>query len=172
MARITIEDCLEHINDHFKLVLVASHRARQLQAGAVPKIDAGNEKSSIIALREIAQGLINEDILNEPLVQDTRAAEEELAELLAKDLLTQDDVTLELDDLIEDEEGAKVTADTADTSADEETGDTPEIKLSKSELALAKAFSEEYAAETQTKPGDSESNEETEKDRADTEKPA
>lgn len=101
MARITIEDCLENIPNHFKLVLVASHRARQLHDGAAPKVeDAGGEKPNIVALREIAAGVISEDILDEPLIKDP-AADEELADLIAHGLMNQD-VSPELGDMAED----------------------------------------------------------------------
>ncbi len=102
MARITIEDCLEKIDNHFKLVLTASHRAQQLQAGVAPKIEESNEKPTIIALREIAEGLIDESILDEPLIQDP-TAEDELAELIAHGLMNQE-VATELDDMAEDAE--------------------------------------------------------------------
>lgn len=65
MARITIDDCLEQIPNRFQLTLVAALRSRQLSNGAEPLIDVegSNDKSSVIALREIAEGLIGEDIL-------------------------------------------------------------------------------------------------------------
>ena len=65
MARITIDDCLEQIPNRFQLTLVAALRSRQLSNGAEPLIDAegSNDKPSVIALREIAEGLIGEDIL-------------------------------------------------------------------------------------------------------------
>tara|TARA_X000001036_G_scaffold135399_1_gene128232 strand:+ start:948 stop:1160 length:213 start_codon:yes stop_codon:yes gene_type:complete len=65
MARITIDDCLEQIPNRFQLTLVAALRSRQLSNGAEPVIDVegSNDKSSVIALREIAEGLIGEDIL-------------------------------------------------------------------------------------------------------------
>lgn len=58
MARVTVEDCLEKVNNRFELVLLASKRARQLMSGAPSKISWGNDKASVIALREIAEGLI------------------------------------------------------------------------------------------------------------------
>jgi|TARA_B100000768_G_C11120623_1_gene307323 DNA-directed RNA polymerase subunit omega len=66
MARITVDDCLEKIPNRFQLTLVASYRSRQLVNGATPLIDVtgSNEKHSVIALREIAAGLIGEEILN------------------------------------------------------------------------------------------------------------
>lgn len=65
MARITIDDCLERIPNRFQLTLVAALRSRQLSNGAEPVIDieGSNDKPSVIALREIAEGLIGEDIL-------------------------------------------------------------------------------------------------------------
>ena len=65
MARITIDDCLEQIPNRFQLTLVAALRSRQLSNGAEPVIDVegSNDKPSVIALREIAEGLIGEYIL-------------------------------------------------------------------------------------------------------------
>ena len=105
MARITIEDCLDKIGNHFKLVMVASHRARQLQDGAPPKIEAANEKPNIIALREIAESKIGEDILEEPLAKD-EAAEKELAELIAHGLMEQE-VSAKLNAMAEEREESK-----------------------------------------------------------------
>jgi DNA-directed RNA polymerase subunit omega len=65
MARITVDDCLEQIPNRFQLTLVASLRSRQLANGAEPliNVEGSNDKPSVIALREIAEGLIGEDIL-------------------------------------------------------------------------------------------------------------
>ena len=65
MARITVEDCSEKIPNLFQLVLVASKRARQLANGAEPMVDWENDKPTVIALREIAEGYITEDILQQ-----------------------------------------------------------------------------------------------------------
>ena len=61
MARITIEDCIAHIPNHFHLVRVAVIRARQLKKGAAAKVDAGDNKHVVTALREIAAGLVKPD---------------------------------------------------------------------------------------------------------------
>ena len=65
MARITVDDCLEQIPNRFQLTLVAAYRSRQLANGADPLIDitGSNDKPSVLALREIAAGLIGSDIL-------------------------------------------------------------------------------------------------------------
>mgnify|MGYP006136670677 CR=1 FL=1 len=61
MARITVEDCLENIDNRFELVLTATKRARQIAHGAEALLDEENDKPTVIALREIAAGLIDSD---------------------------------------------------------------------------------------------------------------
>ncbi len=64
MARVTVEDCLENVENRFELVMVSSKRARQLAIeGKEPKVDWENDKPTVVALREIAAGLIGADIL-------------------------------------------------------------------------------------------------------------
>ena len=65
MARVTVEDSLEQIDNRFDLVLVAAKRARNISMGAEPLVSADNDKPTVIALREIADGLVGEDILKE-----------------------------------------------------------------------------------------------------------
>ena len=65
MARITVEDCVQNINSVFEMILVASKRARRLENGAEPLIDLENDKPTVVALREIAAGLISPAILEE-----------------------------------------------------------------------------------------------------------
>lgn len=60
MARLTVEDCLEHIDNRFDLVLLASKRARQLAMGAAPLVTPENDKPTVLALREIAAGKITQ----------------------------------------------------------------------------------------------------------------
>ena len=59
MARITVEDCLDKIDNRFELVLTATKRARQVGHGADPLVPEENDKPTVIALREIAEGLID-----------------------------------------------------------------------------------------------------------------
>ena len=61
MARLTVEDCLERMDNRYDLVLLASRRARQLAIGADPLVEEENDKPTVIALREIAEGLITYD---------------------------------------------------------------------------------------------------------------
>ena len=66
MARVTVEDCLENVANRFELVMVASKRARQMATGGKdPLVEEESDKPTVIALREIAEGLIGPSILDE-----------------------------------------------------------------------------------------------------------
>jgi DNA-directed RNA polymerase subunit omega len=65
MARITVEDCLDNIENIFEMVLVAAKRARRVAHGADPMVDLENDKPTVVALREIAEGLVSPSILEE-----------------------------------------------------------------------------------------------------------
>ncbi len=64
MARVTVEDCLDTIDNRFELVLAASRRARQVAHGSQPFVDLENDKPTVVALREIAGAFVTADILN------------------------------------------------------------------------------------------------------------
>ncbi|HKJ75927.1 MAG TPA: DNA-directed RNA polymerase subunit omega [Gammaproteobacteria bacterium] len=106
MARITVEDCLEHIDNRFQLVLVATQRARQLANGLEPTLDWENDKPTVMALREIAAGTITSEVLNEAVAPEEELLEEEVeAEAAA--------------------EGEEATAEPAAEAADETADETP-----------------------------------------------
>lgn len=63
MARVTIEDCLDHVDNRFDLVVTASKRARHIAMGGEPLVEAGSHKPTVTALREVAEGLVTEDVL-------------------------------------------------------------------------------------------------------------
>ncbi|WP_339800115.1 DNA-directed RNA polymerase subunit omega [uncultured Marinobacter sp.] len=66
MARVTVEDCLEHVDNRFQLVMLATKRARQIATkGYEPLVPEENDKPTVIALREIAAGKISRDLLKE-----------------------------------------------------------------------------------------------------------
>ncbi|UCG73686.1 MAG: DNA-directed RNA polymerase subunit omega [Chromatiales bacterium] len=65
MARITVEDCLDHVDNLFDLVMVAAKRARRLANGAEPMVDWENDKPTVVALREVAAGLVDREILDD-----------------------------------------------------------------------------------------------------------
>jgi DNA-directed RNA polymerase subunit omega len=76
MARITVEDCLDHVDNRFELVMLATRRARQMRRfGVNPLVPEENDKPTVIALREIAAGYINQEMLDE---QDASTEDERL----------------------------------------------------------------------------------------------
>ncbi len=68
MARITAQDCLEQMDNRFELVLASAQRARQLAMGAEPRVARENDKPTVIALREIADGAIGREVLDQESV--------------------------------------------------------------------------------------------------------
>jgi DNA-directed RNA polymerase subunit omega len=75
MARVTVEDCLDRIPNQFELTLVAAKRARMLARGSEAKLPWGNHKSTVVSLREIAEGLTDKTVLDEadlPAVQQPK----------------------------------------------------------------------------------------------------
>lgn len=70
MARVTVEDCMDKMDNLFQLVLVSAKRARQIADGAEPNVPTNGDKPTVIALREIAEGFVTKDILDE---QETEA---------------------------------------------------------------------------------------------------
>ena len=64
MARVTVEDCLDNVDNRFHLVLLASRRARQLNMGMEPMVPWENDKPTVVALREIAENKINQSIID------------------------------------------------------------------------------------------------------------
>ena len=109
MARVTVEDCLENVDNRFQLVLVATKRARQISTGGKqPNVDWENDKPTVVALREIAKGYITRDILDE--VEEESFEDE--ADLVASSQL-EEEVKAEL---------AAATAAFAQPVADEEEG--------------------------------------------------
>jgi DNA-directed RNA polymerase subunit omega len=80
MARITVEDCLDNVENRFQLVLVAAKRARQLGQGAEPCVPKENDKPTVLALREIAGGFVTNSILDEEVPQAGLEADDNAAE--------------------------------------------------------------------------------------------
>ena len=64
MARVTVEDCIHAIPNRFQMTLAATYRARQITSGATPMIEADRDKPTVIALRELSQGLYGLEMLN------------------------------------------------------------------------------------------------------------
>lgn len=76
MARITVEDCLDHVDNRFELVMLATRRARLLRNyGIEPMVPEENDKHTVIALREIAEGMISNEMLD---AQEATSEDDEL----------------------------------------------------------------------------------------------
>lgn len=69
MARVTVEDCIEKVQNRFDLVLIAASRARQILAGAEITVPEDRDKNSVIALREIAEETVTVDVLRDNVIQ-------------------------------------------------------------------------------------------------------
>ena len=88
MARVTVEDCIDKVDNRFDLVLLAAHRARMISSGSQLTIDRDNDKNPVVALREIADDVVDAEALKESLIGtlqrvDERSEAEEEAETLA-----------------------------------------------------------------------------------------
>jgi len=68
MARVTVEDCIDKVENRFDLVLLASHRARMVSSGAPITVDRDNDKNPVVALREIAETTVSPEDLKEDLI--------------------------------------------------------------------------------------------------------
>ena len=118
MARITVEDCLDKVENRFELVMVASKRARQLQTGGKdPMVPEDNDKPTVLALREIAEGFIGPKIL-------TEVPEEEPEEpIVGAGARKNHDISIEeaMDAVLIPENDDEVVIDEPPVGADEET---------------------------------------------------
>jgi len=120
MARITVEDCLDKVDNRFELVMISSKRSRQLQIeGKDPMVPVDNDKPTVIALREIAEGLVSKQILIEKPSVDL---EESFSG--AADLATDDDSTETAETSAASEEAA-VEEKTADAESEESADEKP-----------------------------------------------
>ena len=77
MARITVEDCLDHVDNRFDLVLLAAQRARQISGGAELTLDRDRDKNPVVALREIAEETIRPEDMRESVVQSLQKVQME-----------------------------------------------------------------------------------------------
>jgi DNA-directed RNA polymerase subunit omega len=94
MARITVEDCLDHVDNRFDLVLLATKRARQLANGVEPTLTWENDKPTVMALREIAEGKITQEFV-QATQRDMDEAAAALEQRIAAELAELPDVDLD-----------------------------------------------------------------------------
>ena len=69
MARVTVEDCIQRVNNRFELVMVAAQRSREISAGDEPRLDRDEDKNPVVALREIADEKVSADTLYNSIIQ-------------------------------------------------------------------------------------------------------
>ena len=125
MARVTVEDCIDKVDNRFELVLLAGHRARLISQGAAITIDRDNDKTPVVALREIADETLSPEDLKEDLIHslqkhvevdepepeaapaiaadaavDTSAAADEPEENIAFDRMNEDDLLAGIEGLV------------------------------------------------------------------------
>lgn len=113
MARVTVEDCLDKIENRFELVLIASHRAKQMLNGSNSKIDPEGSKPDIVALREIAGSLTDRTVLEEPVMSES-TRERNLYELMQHNRfeeLSHYDEDDDFDDTVDNEDEEASLAD-------------------------------------------------------------
>jgi DNA-directed RNA polymerase subunit omega len=111
MARVTVEDCIDKVENRFELVLLASHRARMISSGSPLTVDRDNDKNPVVALREIADTTVSADDLKEDLIHslqkyvevDEPEAEPVPMIAAAKTGGTEDDTEVAFDRMSEEE---------------------------------------------------------------------
>ncbi|GHB36866.1 DNA-directed RNA polymerase subunit omega [Pseudovibrio japonicus] len=114
MARVTVEDCVDKVENRFELVLLASHRARMISSGSPLTIDRDNDKNPVVALREIAEETVSPEDLKEDLIHSLQKfvevdePEAETAPMVPSDpkqlqINAVDDSEVEFDSITEEE---------------------------------------------------------------------
>lgn len=109
MARVTVEDCIDKVDNRFELVLLAAHRARMISSGAQITIDRDNDKNPVVALREIADETVSPEDLKEDLIHSLQKytevdePEPESAPMIASGEGGGDDSDVMLDRMTEEE---------------------------------------------------------------------
>lgn len=109
MARVTVEDCIDKVENRFELVLLASHRARMISAGSQITVDRDNDKNPVVALREIADETVSPADLNEEFIHSLQKfvevdePEAEAVPLVAGAGTSDDDVEMQFDRMSEEE---------------------------------------------------------------------
>ena len=123
MARVTVEDCVDKVENRFELVLLAGHRARQISSGAEITVDRDNDKNPVVALREIADETIALDDLENAVVEGLQRNidVDEIAEEEDDEMLQVTEALNELAGLVDTgaEEGAPAAPEAPAADADD-----------------------------------------------------
>lgn len=128
MARVTVEDCIEKVQNRFELVLLAAQRARDISVGAELEVEKDNDKNPVIALREIAEGKLDNDELKEGIISGMqRYIEREVGEEDEEDIFALEaemSAAAEIEAMIEAAGIDSTLADTALNNPDADQEDT------------------------------------------------
>lgn len=109
MARVTVEDCVDKVENRFELVLLASHRARLISSGAPLTVDRDNDKNPVVALREIGDETIRPEDLKEELIHSLQKyvevdePETEVVPLIGSPESGKDDADVQFDRMTEED---------------------------------------------------------------------
>ena len=109
MARVTVEDCIDKVENRFELVLLASHRARMISSGSPITVDRDNDKNPVVALREIADETISPDDLQEEFIHSLQKfvevdePEPETVPMVPVSAASDDDGEMQFDRMSEEE---------------------------------------------------------------------
>jgi DNA-directed RNA polymerase subunit omega len=109
MARVTVEDCIDKVENRFELVLLASHRARMISSGSQITVDRDNDKNPVVALREIADETVSPEDLNEEFIHSLQKfvevdePEPEAVPMVAAAASSDDDAEMQFDRMSEEE---------------------------------------------------------------------
>ena len=128
MARVTVEDCIEKVQNRFELVLLAAQRSRDISVGAELEVEKDNDKNPVIALREIAEGKLDNDELKEGIISGMqRYIEREVGEEDEEDIFALEaemSAAAEIEAMIEAAGIDSTLADTALANPDADQEDT------------------------------------------------
>ena len=120
MARVTVEDCIDKVENRFDLVLLASHRARAVSSGAQIHVARDNDKNPVVALREIAEETIDLGRIEQDLVKSlSRAPEPEPADEEVLDLIPTDQNIFGLQDISAEEEASGLPVENEEMSPED-----------------------------------------------------
>lgn len=121
MARVTVEDCLQHVSNRFDLVIMAARRTRQLTGGAASSLEANNDKPTVLALREIGENTIDLKALMVETVRPKREKADEEEEVDGETRALMDEETA-IPGIVssEDDEDAQPANDFSDGGEDED----------------------------------------------------
>ncbi len=133
MARVTVEDCIDKVENRFELVMVASQRARKIGAGAPLTIDRDNDKNPVVALREIADETIEVPALKEELIRNNQrviAIDDD-----GEDVIDMMDGEQEWGEMSGQDGAAPADAETAESATTEEGAETTDASSAESMMS-------------------------------------